>query len=90
MRVVYVVFYSSFVGSKQSQIKKKLESIFEKYNVSKDSQESIKEMVKALSKKTFMPDQGGQWSWKVLESPENQLSPGKTVLELFFQSIIIF
>ena len=53
---VYVVFYSSFVDNKRSQIKKKLESIFEKYNVSKASQESVEEMVKALSKKTFTPD----------------------------------
>ena len=45
----YVVFYSSFVDVKRSQIKKKSESIFEKNN--KASQESIEEMVKALSKK---------------------------------------
>ena len=25
--------------------------------------------------------QGAHWSWKVLESPRNQLSPGKTFLE---------
>ena len=56
MRDVYVVFYSSFVDIKWSQIKKKLESIFEKYNVSKTSQESVEEMVKTLSKKTFTPD----------------------------------
>ena len=56
MRDVYVVFYSSFVDIKWSQIKKKLESIFEKYNVSKASQESVEEMVKTLSKKTFAPD----------------------------------
>ena len=56
MRNVYVVFYSSFVDNKQSQIKRKLESIFEKYNVSKSFQESIEEMMKTLSKKTFTPD----------------------------------
>ena len=56
MHNVYVVFYSSFVDNKQSQIKRKLESIFEKYNVSKSFQESIEEMMKALSKKTFTPD----------------------------------
>ena len=55
-RVMSVVCYSSFVDNKQSQIKRKLESIFEKYNVSKSFQESIKEMMKALSKKTFTPD----------------------------------
>ena len=51
MRNVYVVFYSSFVDNKRSQIKKKLESIFERYDVSKASKESIEEMGKALSKK---------------------------------------
>ena len=56
MHNVYVVFYSSFVDNKQSQIKRKLESIFEKYNVSKSFQESIEEMMKTLSKKTFTPD----------------------------------
>ena len=56
MRDVYVVFYSSYVDNKRSQIKRKLESIFEKYNVSKASQESIEEMVKALRKKTFKSD----------------------------------
>ena len=56
MRDVYVVFYSSFVDIKWSQIKKKLESIFEKYDVSKTSEESVEEMVKTLSKKTFTPD----------------------------------
>ena len=53
---VNVVFYSSFVNNKQSQIKKKLESIFEECNSSKASQESIEEIGKALSKKTFTPD----------------------------------
>ena len=53
---VYVVFYSSFVDNKRSQIKKKLESIFERYNVSKASQESVEEMEKALSKTIFTPD----------------------------------
>ena len=56
MRDVYVVFYSSYVDNKRSQIKRKLESIFEKYNISKASQESIEEMVKALRKKTFKSD----------------------------------
>ena len=51
LRDVYIVFYSSFVDKKRSQVKKKLELIFEKYNVSKASQESIEEMVKALNKK---------------------------------------
>ena len=46
MRDVYVVLYLAFVDNKRSQIKKKLESIFEKYNVSKASQESVEEMVK--------------------------------------------
>ena len=45
MHDVYVDFYSSFVDIKWSQIKKKLESIFGKYNVSKASQESVEEMV---------------------------------------------
>ena len=53
MRDVHVVFYSAFVNKKRSQINKNLESIFERYNVSKASQESIEEMVKALSKKKF-------------------------------------
>ena len=56
MRGVSVVFYPSLIDNKCSQIKKKLESIFEKYNISKASQESIEEMEKALSKKTFTPD----------------------------------
>ena len=56
MRGVSVVFYPSLIDNKRSQIKKKLESIFEKYNISKASQESIEEMEKALSKKTFTPD----------------------------------
>ena len=64
---VSVVFYSSFVDSKQSQIKKKLESIFEKYNVSKASQESVEEMVKALSKKTFTPD-GKTWKMRLADA----------------------
>ena len=51
MRDIYIVFYSSFVENKRSHIKKKLESIFEKCNVSKASQDSIEEMVKARSKK---------------------------------------
>ena len=56
MHVIYVVFYSSFVDNKQNEVKKKLESIFENYNVSKASQESVEEIVKALSKKTSTPD----------------------------------
>ena len=60
---VYVVFYSSFVDNKRSQIKRKLESIFEKNNVSKASHKSIKEMRKALSKKTFRPDIKVQKMW---------------------------
>ena len=56
MHVIYVVFYSSFVDNKQNEVKKKLESIFENYNVSKASQESLEEIVKALSKKTSTPD----------------------------------
>ena len=56
MRDVSVVFDSSFVDIKWSQIKKKLESIFEKYDVSKTAEESVEEMVKTLSKKTFTPD----------------------------------
>ena len=52
MHDVYVAFYSSFVDNKRSQIKKKFESIFEKYNVSKAYQESKrwgKHLVKKLS-----------------------------------------
>ena len=56
MRDVYIVFYSSFVDNKLSQIRKKLESIFEKYNVSKASQELIEEMMEVPCKKTFIPD----------------------------------
>ena len=56
MRDVRVIFYSAFVNKRQSQIKKNLESIFERYNVPKGSQESIEEMVKALSKKKFNSD----------------------------------
>ena len=53
MRDVHVVFDSAFVNKKRSQINKNLESIFERYDVSKASQESIEEMVKALSKNIF-------------------------------------
>ena len=56
MRDVCIVFYSSFVDNKLSQLRKKLESIFEKYNVSKASQELIEEMMKVPCKKTFIPD----------------------------------
>ena len=49
------------------KIKKKLESIFEKYNVSKASQESVEEMVKALSKKTFTPD-GKTWKMRLADA----------------------
>ena len=96
MRDVYVVFYSSFVDSKWSQIKKKLESIFEKYNVSKASQESVEKLGKVLSQKTFTPD-GKAWKMgitdKVLfnESKVTLLtSIYWSVLPIFKQYIMLF
>ena len=86
MRDVYVVFYSSFVDNKRCQIKNKLESIFEKYNVSKASQKSIEEMVKALSKKTFTPD--GK-AWKMRTADIVLFSESKvTLLTSIYRSVL--
>ena len=84
------------VDSKWSQIKKKLESIFEKYNVSKASQESVEKLGKVLSQKTFTPD-GKAWKMgitdKVLfnESKVTLLtSIYWSVLPIFKQYIMLF
>ena len=86
---VYVVFYSSFVDSKQSQIKKKLESIFEKYNVSKASQESVEEMVKALSKKTFTPD-GKTWKMRLADASLFNESKVTQLAFIYLSALAIF
>ena len=89
MRDVYVIFYSLFVENKWSQIKNKLESIFERYNVSKASLESIEEMGKTISKKTFTPD-GKAWTMRISDKVLFNESKVALLTSIYWSVLSIF